>query len=114
MPASTQDIERLRRMVAEPTQDPYTDAVLQAVLDEHPLLDIDGLRPADEGWMPTYDLNASAADVWAEKASALASAYDFTSDGASFQRSQQILQAQSMERKYRARRVARSAAIVAI
>jgi hypothetical protein len=102
---------QLRRMVAEPTLEPYSDAVLQSMLDSHLLIDTSGLRPSDAGYAPTYDLNACAADVWSEKAAALAAGYDFAADGASYQRSQQTANAQAMERKYRARRSARSAAM---
>ena len=111
MPASAQDMARLRRMVAEPTEDTYSDDALQAILDENRLVDVDGLLPADDDWTPTYDLNASAADVWAEKAAAFAADYDFAADGASYDRSQKIQQASAMERKYRSRRAARGVAL---
>jgi hypothetical protein len=113
MPATEQDMARLRRMVAEPSEDTYTDDVLQAMLDENRLADVDGVLPSDDDWIPTYDLNATAADVWAEKASSLATAYDFSADGAQYERSQQIAQASTMERKYRARRAARGVALTA-
>ena len=62
----------------------------------------------NSAWTATYDLNSAAAEIWLEKAAALATAYDFTADGGSFSRSQMITQAQNMAAYYRARRAARS------
>ncbi len=115
MAASAADITRLRRMVAEPTTtNGYTDTVLSEAIARYPVVDAAGESPTDEDgnanseWTPTYDLNSAAAEVWMEKAAALASAYDFTADGGSFSRSQMIKQAQGMAAYYRARRAARS------
>ena len=45
------------------------------------------ISEADE-WIPTYDLNAAAADIWEEKAATVADEFDFKADGGSFTRSQ--------------------------
>lgn len=102
-------------MVAEPTTtNGYTDTVLSDAIERYPVVDAAGELPTDEtgtvnsAWTATYDLNSAAAEVWMEKAAALASAYDFTADGGSFNRSQMIKHAQSMAAYYRARRAARS------
>jgi len=107
-------------MVAEPTTtNGYTDTVLSEAIERYPVADSAGELPTDENgnansqWTPTYDLNSAAAEVWMEKAAALASAYDFSADGGSFNRSQMITQAQSMAAYYRARRAARSVRLVA-
>ena len=113
MAASAADIARLRRMAAEPTTTTYTDAVLSTTIERYPVRDADGLAPTDTDWTATYDLNAAASDVWSEKAAALATAFDFTADGGSFQRSQSAKQAQLMASYYRSRRYARSVVLSA-
>ncbi len=65
VPASA--VADLRRMVAEPGGTTYTDAVLRSIIARYPFQDAAGLGPVDTGWVPRYDLNAAAADVWAEK-----------------------------------------------
>lgn len=107
-------------MVAEPTTtNGYTDTVLSETIERYPVADSAGEFPTNENgnansqWTPTYDLNSAAAEVWMEKAAALAAAYDFSADGGSFSRSQMITQAQSMAAYYRARRAARSVRLTA-
>lgn len=102
-------------MVAEPTAaNGYTDTVLSEAIERYPVTDAAGELPTDgsgnvnSAWTATYDLNSAAAEIWLEKAAALATAYDFTADGGSFSRSQMIAQAQGMAAYYRARRAARS------
>ena len=41
--ATAAQIARLRRMVAEPTEDPYDDDTLAAYIERYPLLDERGL-----------------------------------------------------------------------
>jgi hypothetical protein len=104
MAASAADIVRLRRMVAEPTTTTYSDAILTEIIERYPLLDADGLAWDDDDWVAVYDANASAAEVWAEKAAALTGSFDFAADGASFTRSQAYAQAAKQQRYYAARR----------
>jgi hypothetical protein len=113
MTVAAADIARLRRMVAEPTTTTYSDSVLSETIARYPVRDADGLAPTDTDWTATYDLNAAASDVWSEKAAALATAFDFTADGGSFQRSQSAKQAQLMASYYRSRRYARSVVLSA-
>lgn len=92
--ATALQIAELRRKVVEPTTTTYTDGVLATYIDRYPVVDGDD----------AFDLNAAAADIWDEKAAALASYHDFTADGATLHTSQRFTQAQSMARFYRARR----------
>ena len=62
----------------------------------------------NEEWIPTYDLNAAAADVWEEKAAVLAGDYDFSAEWAKFSRSQAYEQAMKQARYFRARRSMRT------
>lgn len=110
-------IAQLRRLVAEPTTTTYSDALLTAIIENYPHLDEQGEEPftlssstppvheQNTDWMPTYDLMAAAADVWAEKAAAIANLYDFKADGGDYARSQVYEQYMKNSRYYAARRV---------
>jgi hypothetical protein len=107
------DIARLRRMVDEGSAATYTDAALVAIITAYPVPDALGEDPvtrwgvANAEWVATYDLAAAAADIWAEKASALATgAFDFTADGATYNRSQVGAGAKSMVAYWSSRRMA--------
>jgi len=94
-------------MVGEPTLEVYSNAALAAYIEAYSLPDERGEEPYEwdtstepptqednENWIPTYDLNAAAADIWQEKAaSASGKAYE---------------QAQRMARHYRSRRAIRT------
>lgn len=107
-------------MVGEPTDTTYSDGELAEIIESYPLLDGLGREPQIESdddpsvletnpdWDPTYDLNASAAEIWSEKAAALSDRYDFQAGGQSFQRSQAWEQAIKMSNYYRARRSAKT------
>ncbi len=117
MSATAEQIARVRRMIAEPNTTTYQDTEVQAMIEAHPLMDVNGewpwimqsvtLDPANmvnPVWIPTYDLNAAAADLWEEKAGALAADYDFEADGAQYSRSQAYEQSMKQARYYRSRR----------
>jgi hypothetical protein len=67
-------------------------------------MDSDGNDPTEIDWIPTYDLNAAAAEIWQEKAGLLAANYDVTVDTSTFNRSQAHENAQKQARHYAARR----------
>lgn len=104
------DIARLRRMVAEPGTATYTDSLLVTAISGYPLPDVEGEWPlmasgsVNTDWTPTYDLAAAAADVWEEKAAALADHFDFSADGATFHKEQQVRNYERQARKWRSRR----------
>jgi len=100
---SAADIQAVRRMTGV-SVDEYPDVVLADIIARYPLPDTNGVFPEENEWTPRYDLNAAAADVWAEKAAALAAQYDFDADGAAFKRSQAYEQAMKQARYYRSRR----------
>lgn len=102
MTVTPEHIARLRRMVAEPDSTTYTDYDLKTVIARYPVTDDNGQEPYDGTtgarppapvvnpyWLPTYDLARAAAEVWDEKAAALAAKFDFSEDGQSFRQSQQ-------------------------
>jgi len=51
----------------------------------------------------SYDINAAAADIWAERAAYFSDWYDFQADGQRFQRQQAFEHAEKMEKILRAR-----------
>lgn len=116
MAASATDIARVRRMVNEPDATTYSDADIAEAIERYPAVDARGEDPwvestttpgtleENEDWTATYDLNAAASDLWAEKAAVLAQDYDFEADGGSYTRSQANAQAMRMSRHYSARR----------
>lgn len=117
MSASAEQIAELRGMIAEPTEDTYSDEALAVVIEKFPVLDERGEVPytwdsattpptktTNTNWIETYDLNAAAAKVWGEKAAALTGEFDFRSDDQGFDRSQKFRQAKSMSLYYSARR----------
>jgi hypothetical protein len=91
-------------MVAEPTATTYSDVSLREYIERFSLMDSDGNDPTEIDWIPTYDLNAAAAEIWQEKAGMLAANYDVTVDTSTFNRSQAYENAQKMARHYAARR----------
>lgn len=117
MAATAAQIAQVRRMVAEPTTTTYSDATIKSYIEAYPCIDERGEEPydwdtstdpphqdANADWIPTYDLNAAAADLWDEKAATLAQDYDFSADGASYSRSQAYEAAEKRSRYYRSRR----------
>lgn len=121
MAATAAQVAQLRRMVSEPTTTTYSDVQIAAYIELYPLVDARGESPwvepfgasdtetteplaANDDWTPTYDLNAAAADIWAEKAGTLAARFDFSTDGQSFSRNQAYQAAMSQSRYFRARR----------
>lgn len=97
-------IAELRVMIAEPTTATYSDADLAEIIARYPLIDSYEQEPDDLTWIPTYDLNATAANVWGKKAAAFAGLYDFTADGGTFHRSQAAKEMRAQARYYSARR----------
>lgn len=117
MSATAAQVARLRRMVDEPTTTTYTDEDLEGYIERYPVLDERGEVPytwdtstspptqdANEDWIPTYDLHSAAADVWDEKAAAVAEDFDFQADGGRYNRSQVMAHALQQARWHRARR----------
>lgn len=49
--------------------------------------DAAGLSPSAVGWVPTWELNAAAAEGWERKASRAAGDFDYTDDAGSYSRS---------------------------
>ena len=109
MTATGPDISRLRRMAAIKQDEPESDSgFLASYIERYPLNDATGKAPGDDGWSPTYDLNAAAADLWAEKASTVAYEFDFSWQGGSYARTGKMEHAQRQERYFRSRSQAKA------
>jgi hypothetical protein len=112
------EIAKLRRKVNEPTTTTYSDALLTTYIEQYPHIDQFGEEPLDEwgleniDWTPTFDLNAAAGDIWEEKAGALASKFNYSADGGSFDQSSQYEQYMKQCRYFRARRMPRTAMLL--
>ena len=120
-PSMAQNIAKLRRMIAEPTTTIYDDSALTDYIESYPVMDENGVDPtwldhsttpptvtASDDWIPTYDMNAAAAEIWDEKAADLQDKYDFAADGGRYNRSQAYEQAAKTAAKYRSKSVAKS------
>lgn len=88
MAASASDVSLLRKMIAEPTTDIYSDVELTPIIEKYPL---------DTG----YDLNAAARDVWELKAATfVTSENQFSADGLSVGYGDRYDKAMKMARFY--------------
>jgi len=119
------EIAELRRMVNEPTTTTYSDAVLAGMIEKYMMMDQNGMDALyvdysttppsfalETTWMPTYDLNAAAADVWAEKAAKLTEKFDFAADGGNYSQSQAYAMAQKQANYYLSRRKCKSINVI--
>ncbi len=103
MTATAAMLAQVKRMVDEPTTDNYTNDEIDGYIEMYPLLDALGTDPHEvdftttpptislvDEWISTYDLNAAAANIWEEKAAAVADEFDFKADGGSYSREQKF------------------------
>ena len=121
MTATAAMIEKVRRKTQELDTTTYDNERIADYIERYPLLDEQGEPPytldtstqpptedANADWIVTYDLNMATADIWEEKAAALAGNYDFSADGGRYNRSQAFNQALQMAQRYRSRRQPRT------
>lgn len=116
MAATAEQIITMRRLIAESTADTYTDQMIVAAIEARPVKDTRGVdwwewdftttppsQDENPNWIPTYDMNAAAADIWDEKAAAVAGDFGFSADGATYNRQQVFDQYTRIAQKYRSR-----------
>ncbi|MEO5858677.1 MAG: hypothetical protein ABIR33_06985 [Pyrinomonadaceae bacterium] len=65
--------EKLKKITAWDVVPELTDVEIDELLEQSGVADKDGLGPANEDWIPTYDLNAAASRGWLIKAGRAAS-----------------------------------------
>lgn len=121
MAATAAMITQVREMTNEVNSATYSSTRLAEIIERYPVIDERGEAPYtwdvssspptkddNEEWLPTYDLNSAAADVWEQKAAAAAADYDYSADGANLHRSQVYQQCQRQASLYRSRRQPRT------
>lgn len=119
-PTAAQLLE-LRRMVAEPTDATYNDALLTVYIERYPLMDERGEQPytwdtstepptqeTNTNWVESYDFHAAAADILEEKAALWLTIYSFSADGGNYQVSLAYEQLMKSVRYHRARRATKT------
>lgn len=94
---------RLAMMVAADSEPTLAADEVADLLQLVKRADVYGLLPADTGWIPTYDLNAAAAEGWRRKAGKVSGSNDFSVDGDSYSDSQQHAMCLEMARSYAAK-----------
>lgn len=103
-------------MVNELTDATYSDYTLSLYIEARSVRDVRGISPIDwdyttlpptqtinPDWIPTYDINAAAADIWDEKAAAVADCISFSADGATYSVNEKVANYNRMAAKYRSR-----------
>lgn len=107
-------VAHLRRLTAEQIgASSYSDADLLAAIARYPLPDAAGAAPNHTAWSGAWDINQAAADIWEEKAAAVAANFDFGADGGDYKRSQMYAQMAQQARRFRAQRQTRTVVMVA-
>ena len=110
--AEARALLRLRMMTDAATAPALSEDELAELLAVSRLADSAGTAPLAATWIPSYDLNRGAAEGWRWKAAKVTTAYDFTADGATFNRSQ-MREACEKQASIYARRIITSAVVFA-
>lgn len=97
--------ERLSRMVAATSRPVLSAPDLDALLDQFAVVDRDGRRPTEDGWIGTWALNAAAAEGWRWKAGRVAGDFSFQADDASYSKGDVLANIEKMVTMYAAKDV---------
>ena len=95
--------DHLHRILAAETEPVLELDDLHALLFMHRIVDANGTIPAYDNWIPTYDLNAAAAEGWRWKAARAAERFSFSADGASYNRDQIYQHCMEQAKRYSSR-----------
>ena len=96
-------LARLGAMTAAATAPTLSDGELNTLLDMHQVADSAGVAPGATDYVPSYDFNRAAAEGWRWKMAQLTGKFDFTADGATYNRSQMVDMCEKMIRQYQRR-----------
>jgi hypothetical protein len=66
MPESA--LDRLKRLTAWDKDPALSIDDLNAILEAYQVPDANGVAPGEDGWVPTYRMNAAIAEAWETKA----------------------------------------------
>jgi hypothetical protein len=97
-------IEKLKLMSSWNTEPAVSEDDLEAVLGNRALADVNGVLPGADEWIPTYDQNAAAADVWLVKAARSATLTEVDPPGSGIVTSKVFDNCMRMARHYRSTR----------
>ena len=97
-------LEKLKMMVAWETEPAVSETDLEAVLEAHAIPDASGTLPDAEEWVPTYDQNSAAAEVWVIKAARAAALTEVDPPGSGIVTSKVFDNCMKMAGLYRSRR----------
>lgn len=75
--------------------------MVEAFLDAAGLSDTEGRAPGDDGWDGPWDVNLVIAEVYAAKAAAVSGAFNFSADGASYNKGDLLARFLDLEARYR-------------
>jgi hypothetical protein len=95
-------LARLNLMLGGDARPVLSPEAVASLLDSYAAKDRYGLTPVDEGWTPTYALNAAAAEGWRLKGSMVAGDYSFSADDASYSKGDVLANCLAMEARYAA------------
>jgi hypothetical protein len=93
----------LKRMVAWDQTPKLTDTDIESLLDMARRADTSGEPITSDDWVPTFNLNAAAAEGWRWKAAEVANLTQFSADGASYHDEQLLAHCTAMARQYASR-----------
>jgi hypothetical protein len=76
------------------------DDEITALLERFRVVDGVGLRPTDNGYTPTWALNAAAAEGWRIKGARVAGDFNFSADDASYSKGDVLAHCLDMEARF--------------
>lgn len=97
-----QALARVRAKSSPASAPAVEDATVEAFLKAAGFTDSQGRRPGDEGWDGPWDENLAIAEVWASKAAAVSGWFNFSADGASYNKGDMLSNFLELESRYRA------------
>ena len=95
-------VSLLSDMTAATSRPTLAQARLEDLVDRFSMADRYGVAPKDDGWEPTWNLNAAAAEGWRLKAAAVAGDFNFSADGASYSKADVLAHCLELEAKFAA------------
>lgn len=96
----TTPLDRIRRMTAWDCEPALTANEVNALLEQFSLEDADGLAPGDDGWTPTYNYRAAAAEGWRWKMAKASAMISSDLDGDRMSANQIFLHCERMVKRY--------------
>ncbi len=95
-------VDRVKLLTAAASRPLLSDADVVASLQAHPTADRFGTMADVDGWEPTYDVMATASELWGVKAGRVAGDFNFSADDARYDKGSVMAQCLAMEAKYAA------------